>query len=315
MGIKHKFTSPAVDGGDPDEVGPDEWNEDHTIDGQVNLPTVTSLTDPADDTPANTGFNFGAVKLANRNLPAFRPVDGIARFLQSFLGRMAPKCWIPLGNSTTIAALGSGNFTALGTATAANVATTNMHTMATRVEWLITAAATTAIAAIRDGVLIWNIGDANGGFHYVWRFGLATGSTVATHRGFCGMTNSASNPTDVNPSSLTNMIGVGFDNGDANFQIMYNDASGTATKVDTGIPVPSTDRTGVFELAMFCNPGESILYFEFTRVDTGDVFTATATTDLPANTVFLAPRMYHSVGGTSSVVGIVFFGAYIEKPI
>lgn len=31
MPIKHNFTSQVADAGDPDEVGPDEWNDDHDL--------------------------------------------------------------------------------------------------------------------------------------------------------------------------------------------------------------------------------------------------------------------------------------------
>lgn len=36
MAIKHNFVSPVADGGDPDLVGPNEWNDDHEIeDGSI----------------------------------------------------------------------------------------------------------------------------------------------------------------------------------------------------------------------------------------------------------------------------------------
>jgi hypothetical protein len=36
--IKHAFESEVTDGADPDLVGPDEWNDNHTIDGAEDVP-------------------------------------------------------------------------------------------------------------------------------------------------------------------------------------------------------------------------------------------------------------------------------------
>ena len=39
---------------------------------------------------------------------------------------------------------------------------------------------------------------------------------------------------------------------------------------------------------------------------------ATVTTSIPAATTAMGPRAYHSVGGTSSVVGLTFFRGGME---
>ena len=148
----------------------------------------------------------------------------------------------------------------------------------------------------------------------VTRWGPATG-LVATHRAFVGMRGSVAAPTDVDPSTLTNICGMGYDSADANIQFMYNDASGTATKIDLGasFPKPSAARTAVYEIALFAPPGTTqSLTYEITDLTTGAVATGTVTTGIPAASQFLAPYAYMSVGGTSSVVAIALMGLYIE---
>lgn len=40
MSIRHRFTSPIADAGDPNEVGPNEWNDTHAeVCGSVTLST------------------------------------------------------------------------------------------------------------------------------------------------------------------------------------------------------------------------------------------------------------------------------------
>ena len=88
----------------------------------------------------------------------------------------------------------------------------------------------------------------------VWRWGPATGVTNASHRAFAGMRNTIAAPTDVDPSTLTNICGMGYDAADTNIQFMHNDGAGRATKIDLGaaFPKPNADRTAVYEIAMFC---------------------------------------------------------------
>ena len=224
---------------------------------------------------------------------------------------------LPPGNGTGINQL-AFTVTATGTATTANVSTTNLHTYMRRLDYLVTTASATAVAGLRNNALQWTLGApsaGNGGFHMIMRWGPATGVATATHRAFAGMRGSVAAPTDVNPSTLTNLCGMGYDAADTNIQFMYNDGSGTATKVDLGasFPKPTADRTTVYEVALFAPPGTTqSLSYEVRNLGTGALATGTVTTDLPATTQLLAPYAYMSVGGTSSVIGLSLMSLYIE---
>ena len=66
---------------------------------------------------------------------------------------------------------------------------------------------------------------------------------VSTQRFFAGFANStAQMSTTTDPSSVLNIVGVGKDAGDATLQIMFNNGSGTATKVNTGITPTVNDE-------------------------------------------------------------------------
>ncbi len=281
--------------------------------GQLRLPAIATPTPPA----------AGGVKLFGRNvggriLPAIVGPSGLDTSLQPFMGRNKLGFFLPHGNNAGFTNFGLGT-AAVGTATGANVTTTNLHTYLQRHEWLVTTAATTAVAGVRATAQQKTVGGPAaglGGFMLVWRWAPATGVANASHRAFAGMRNSIAAPTDVNPSTLTGICGMGYDAADANIQFMHNDATGTATKIDLGAAFakPNIDRTAVYEVVMFCPPGiTQALSYEVTNLVSGAVASGTVTTDLPSTTTLLAPYAYVSVGGVSSVVGIMVNSMYLES--
>jgi len=131
------------------------------------------------------------------------------------------------------------------------------------------------------------------------------------------MANSTAVPTDVEPSTQTLCVGMGWDAADTNIQIMSNDATGTCAKIDLGasFPVPTTDRTALYELALF-NPKSttpSVIWLVTDLVSGATASgTITAAADLPAAGTLMAPRGHISVGGTSSVIGLGLSSIYLD---
>ena len=213
------------------------------------------------------------------------------------------------GSAAVPIAVGEIAPTATGTGTATTVATTNTYTATRITEYLVTTASTAAVAGFRGAANKWFMSNnANrGGFIFICRFGPATGVATTTNRCFVGMSNNTAAPTDIEPSTQTSIIGAGWDAADTNIQIMRNDATGTATKIDLGanFPVPTTDRTKIYELRMDVAPNSTTVNYRFFDLDNpAQAVTGTLTTDLPAVNALLSPRGWMSVGGTSSVIGI-----------
>ena len=210
----------------------------------------------------------------------------------------------PMGSSTTLAQAGL-MLIATGTAVSTTVTTLNAHQMMRRLYYAASVAAVNAVAGTRGLSGQWFRGAQGskfGGFNFLCRFGPSTGAAAnATRRGFCGL-HTATLPTDVNPSTVQNILGVGCDAADTTYHIMHKDSLGAVTKVDTGISKSAADFTEVYELDMSCIPGGDVV-FKFTNLTTDEVFTHTASTNLPAATALLNPQLWYSVGGTSSVIG------------
>lgn len=268
--------------------------------------------------PTDTVRMFGR-KVAGKMFPAFIGPSGLDSILQASFARNKVAQFSALPGSAVLTSATGMALTATGTATAKTPSTTNLYGQTKGVEFLVTVAATTAVAGWRSTVAAYWRGTraGEGGFFFVCRFGAATGVATSTRRAFVGLVASTAAPTDVNPSTQVNMCGMGIDAADANWQFMTNDQTGTATKIDLGAAFAraTVDRTGVFEVAMFCAPNAAVIYYECTNTLTGDVVTGSVTTDLPQNTVFLTQKGWTSVGGTSSVVGQMLSSLYIETDL
>ncbi len=279
--------------------------------GQLRLPGIATPTAPSAGGVKLFGRDFGG-----RFLPAIIGPMGVDTSLQPFLAGNKIGMFLPNGGSTTVTSWGIA-YTTAGTATTSAFSTSSRYGYMRGIEYLVTVAATNAIASIRGATAQFTCGApsaGNGGFHNVWRWGPATGVATSTTRAFAGMGMNGA-PTDVEPSTQTHICGMGWDAADTNIQFMHNDGSGTATKIDLGasFPVPTVDRTSMYEVSTFSPPGttQSVSYRVVDLVS-GATASGTITTDLPGSSTGICPRLYMSVGGTSSVVGIKIVSNYIE---
>ena len=197
--------------------------------------------------------------------------------------------------------------TGTGTVTAPTKSTTNRFQFANRWETLITTPSATAAAGFRTNSTTHGFGNASGmgGFYYNGVTGAATGLSNTNARYFSGFSSYISAPIDANPSSLNNIIGIGYDSSDGNLQFMHNDGSGTASKIDLGsnFAVTTTDRTNFYRLIMYAESNGSTVYFKVIDMTDGDTYTGSVNTNLPSNTTMFGPYGYTSVGGTSAVTG------------
>jgi hypothetical protein len=222
--------------------------------------------------------------------------------------------WIPKDGSATIDALGAMVPQVVGTLTAATRNSTNQYGLLRKTDLLVTTAATTAVAGYRVATI--HLFRGRGFFcRQIWA--PSTGTATATHRAFCGVTAANAAPTDVQPSSQVSCVGMGWDSADANVQMMYNDATGTCTKVDLGAswPVPVVDKNNVYLMDIWCAANETKFNWKLTEMLAGVTVSGDtgASIDIPALATGLVERGYVSVGGTSSIVGMAMMGGYFEK--
>ncbi|WP_448510340.1 hypothetical protein, partial [Immundisolibacter sp.] len=287
-----------------------------TIDsGDLNLTAAVSATPTV-----SSGIKIFGRTVAGRNLPAFVGPSGLDSSIQPFLARNKIGIWAPPGNATTVPGVfGFTAVTATGTATLRNVATTNVLTRTKRLAY-VSAATAGSLAGARVAVAQHTTGTGSGvgGFTYVVRFGTSDAAAVAGARAFIGLSSSTAAPTNVEPSTLTNAIGVAqLSTDNTQWYIVYGgSAAQTAIALGTTLGAP-TDKTALYELALFSSPNSNaVINYQVTNVGTGATATGTlsgtAGTTTPANTTLLTPQIWRTNNATALAVGIDIISIYIE---
>lgn len=298
-----------------------QYNNNGSLDWAANVTIndgdLTLLEEPAPTIPTDWTVKIFGKKIWARMMPAFIDSTWLDTCIQPSFARN--KIWMVLWiwNNTNLSVIWLW-ISATGNATAATTDVTNIYTMIRKVEYLITTPATNAVVSFRLAAAQFAIWHATNPilwwFHMVFRWWPATWVATGTNRAFVWMRNSTAAATDVEPSSITNMIWMWWDSADTNIQFMHR-WTGTITKIDLGasFPVPTTNRTNAYEIALFSPPGTTQkVFYEITNLWTGAVASGIITTNLPATNILLAPYSYMSVWGTSSVIGIAIMSLYIE---
>jgi hypothetical protein len=215
--------------------------------------------------------------------------------------------WVPKPGSTAIDAVGAIAPSATGTATLRTPASTSLATGLKRVGF-VSGSSANSVAGGRSTIAPWWRGNAAGagGFHVVFRFLISDASIVTTGRMFVGLTQSTSAPTDVDISTLTNIIGVGTDANDTVLQL-YAAGASAQSRSSLGSKFPAnTTNADVYELMLDCRPNATTVSYKLTRINTGDATSGVISdaAKLPSSTTFLAQQLWRTNGSTAAAVGI-----------
>lgn len=228
--------------------------------------------------------------------------------VQPHLGGVGFSLMVPVPGSTTIHGLGAVN-TNLGTASAEAIAATNFLTEQPRLKWtsLTTANAAAGVHMGTSPRMVYSTVAGSGGGEFVCRFGA---STIPTGPKLWTGLQLAINTSVNEPSSFFNLALFAKDSGDTNIQLMTNDGTGAATKIDTGIPWVAN---GWYEASIWFPPGGGRIYALLIRLDTGAIFYRETTTDLPVNGSLLVPVCYGSLSATTGTALVLHVGAMMAR--
>jgi hypothetical protein len=280
--------------------------------GQLRLPAIALPS-----VPAASGLKLFGSNVSGLIMPAWQEPEGRLRVVQPFLGLSKVRWWAASGNGLPDTQSGV-SMSGTGTATAVSWAAGSFRNQISWRSWRVTTASATAVVGLRNTASNFTLGgDAarRGGFYQAWVWSPDTGVANASHRAFVGLINGTAAPTDVNPSTLIRMCGMGYDAADTNIQFMHNDAAGSATKIDLGasFPKPNVDGAKAYLIEMSAPPGTTqLLRYRITDLDTEAVATGSVLTDLPTTTQPLSPNSYMSVGGVSNVIGMAHAQLYVQ---
>lgn len=305
MTIRHNHVATGTNDG-AKQVSVDRWNEDHVIDAELTLNEIAS---PA--TPAASDLNIFARKIGGRMMLAQMGPSGLDTTFQPNLGGNKVALWMPPGGSTGVPGIfGMSALTATGTATSRAVATTNLLQRMTRLGY-VSAATAAALSGAREAVAKYTTGAGSGlgGFYARYRFAPSDAANVAGARMFVGLSASTGAPTNVEPNTLVNSVGVCQLSTSSNLHI-YGAGASAGTPVDLGAGFPANGNIAAYELTMF-SPASGQCHWQVTRLDTGATASGTYAT-IPLGTVLLCHQLWRTNNATALAVGLDICGIYIE---
>ena len=278
--------------------------------------TLATLTLPDTPNPAVPSDGYGTIfikKIAGRVMAAQIGPSGLDTTLQANLGGNKAAMWMPPGGSGTVPGVfGMAVLTATGAATTRVVATTNLLTRMTRLGY-VSAATAGALAGVREAVAKYTTGAGPGlgGFFARYRFGVSDATTVAGARMFIGLDALTAAPTNIDPSTKINCIGVGQIATSNNLHIIRGNAT-AKTPIDLGADFPANTNADAYELSLFAPPAGGC-YWQVRRLNT--TFEATGflpSTEIPVATQLLCHQLWRCNNATALAVGLDVCGIYIE---
>jgi hypothetical protein len=302
-----------------------QYNNSGSFAGAANVAVDSGdlLLNYSGSVPAATSsdkLKIFARKISGRMLPAYVGPSGIDSAVQPLMARNKIAYWNPPGNATTVPGVfGMQAPTAVGTATTRNVATTNVLTRMKRLGY-VTAATAGTLASHYNTVTQYTTGTGSGlgGFHFVCRFAVSDAAAVSGARHFCGISSATAAPTNVEPSTLTNSIGVAqLSTDNTQWYLVYGgSAAQTAIALGTSIGSPTLNNTA-WDLSLFSPPNQNaVVYYELTNIGTGvsvsGTLSGTPGTTTPASTTLLTYRQFRTNNATALAVGIDICSVYWE---
>jgi hypothetical protein len=162
--------------------------------------------------------------------------------------------------------------------------------------------------------------DDGSGFHFVTSWVPSNAAAVSGERRFVGLANSIAAPTNVNPDTLTNSIGVGQLAADATQLYLCYGGSAAQTAIAMGATnfPGGTLSTTAFELSIFAPWWAANTYYvQVTNLNNGAVFTQTLTgaaTVVPQSGTLLNWRNWACNNATALAVGVDQGIVYTETP-
>lgn len=286
-----------------------------TLTGELTLPT----SDPAG---AANAVRLSAANAGRRFVQYTDPRSFRAR-LQPFIGRgkvMSWQAWANVAGDTY--GLNINALAGLGTATVRTLNTTSHFTRTHRLGRL-SAAGAGSFAGHRLTTGQFSIGDnatspvvPAGGFYGAFVVGCSDPATVAGARQFVGVTSSVGAPSNLNPATLTNCIGLAQIDGSSNLHLVWG-GSAAQTPIDLGVNFPAgTLSADMYTLELFAPPNASEVDYcvsrEGTTTKTSGTLTGAAGVALPAATTLLTFNHWRCNNATALIVGLDIASNYVE---
>lgn len=151
----------------------------------------------------------------------------------------------------------------------------------------------------RSNIALWLRGSIAGvgGFHYRARFGVSV--FVNGFRAFVGLVAQTAALPAADPSALVDMVGMAYNLGTTQWQMMHNDGAGAATQVPLGVNF-NVVANDYLQLDLVCLPNATSIDFAVRNLTTSQLTTGQLIANLPTNTVFLSSHAWVNTGNVAA---------------
>lgn len=279
-----------------------------SLDPSNNLWLPDSLGDPSSP---SSGIALFVRNRAGRRLLVYEAPSGVDNAFQPQLWGNRVSIWSP-GSGTALGSFG-GTPTTAATLSHPTPATTTLAESLHRTRFATSTTAGNASGA-RDALnTVWR-GDAagRGGFFYHCRF--ASGSiSLSGGQKIIGMSSSTA-ALSVEPSALTDVLGMLKDTTDTNWQFARRTGTGTVQKVNLGVAVANNQT---FDLLMYAPPngsGVGVRIVQYTAFNAYTVLLDTTYTDnLPAAGTLIGRHFQVRNGSTAAADNLELVRCYLES--
>ena len=224
------------------------------------------------------------------------PAGTAGSLTDSHLERISP------GGGTALSTLGCTLSTTIGTVSHPVLAATDLNTSTRRA--VITSAGTApSYIDVRPAVLnVWRGNAAGlGGFRVEFRFSLNTLQTGM--RSFVGLMSTVAALSNFDPLAATtnHAVGMAINASTGNWSLVCNTAGTAPTAIALGAGFP-VNNTTIYKLVLVSAANGAAIDYTVVNVNTNEQTTGSLTTNLPANTAFMAPRLWLTNNTTASAV-------------
>lgn len=199
--------------------------------------------------------------------------------------------------TTSVVSVGSGATSNTATLSTVEPLATPLHYFGARSKTQISNSTANGSSSVRGNALRFRRGNTTGLGGIFFNAVFDNAALGATGGVFFGL-NGGTGADTAQPRNINNSFGLGTHGGETSHRLYTRDGV-AATAVDLGANFPSASATACYELAILAMPNASNIRMMIRRIDS--VFTSeqTFTTNLPGNTVALAPRANVIVGATA----------------
>lgn len=152
------------------------------------------------------------------------------------------------------------------------------------------------------------------GFTAVFKFNREEPTIVTAARIFLGMSAVITTPTNVNPTTQLNTIGIYKDTTDTNYKL-FSSGSSAGVVIDLGASFPCNTRADCFELVLHSPTNSGQVFYEVVCTNTGATASGEfSAANLPNTYQFLTPRIWITNNTAAVATQLALHYAYGDVP-